>query len=322
MSKTAVGIDISKVKFDVALILPNKKFKHSKFDNNPQGFLKFITWLNAFELPHIHIAMEATGIYGDALACFLYDKGFIVSVVNPLRIKKYADENLQRTKNDKHDSKTIASFCLEKTLSPWQPAPAHVRELQALIRRLESLQNMLGQENNRLESLNSAVHDSIKTIISSLESEIVSIKLRIKQLIDNDPDLRNKKKLLETIPGIGESTIAQILGFIQIENFSSSKKLTAFIGLNPQERSSGTSLRGYIGLSKKGNSRLRKAFYMPAIVALRFNPIVNTFCERLKTNGKAKMCALGAAMRKLVCIVFGVLKSGLPFDPALAVNNA
>jgi len=320
MSKIVLGIDVSKLKFDVALLLANDKFKHKKFDNKPTGFSQLIEWLEKYvsSTQELHICMEATGHYNEALATFLFDAGFKVSVVNPAQIKGFAYSKLARTKTDQADAKLIAGFCLAMNPKAWQPYPPHIRELQALIRRLEALQNMDAQEHNRMESASEAVLPSIMAIRDKLAEEIVSIKKRIRDHIDRNPDMRDKKMLLETIPGIGESTIAQILAFMNVEAFENARQLAAFVGLNPKQRQSGSSVLGRSRLSKIGNANLRKAFYFPAIVATRFNPIIKSFSEKLRSNGKSKMVIIGAAMRKLVHIIYGVLKSHKPFNPALA----
>lgn len=153
-----------------------------------------------------------------------------------------------------------------------------------------------------------------------MSEEINTIKKEISSRIDKNPELLSKKELLLTISGIGEATIAQILAFIgSIEDFKTAKQLAAFIGLNPKNRQSGTSVRGVSRLSKIGDARLRKAFYMPAIVAKRYNPAIKNFCARLQQSGKPNMLIIGAAMRKLVHIIYGVLKSRKPFDATLAM---
>ena len=263
--------------------------------------------------------MEATGVYGEALATFLCDLGYYVCVVNPAKIKGFSRGELTRTKTDKADAKLIARFCRAMNPAPWHPEPPHIRELQALVRRLEALQDMYQQESNRLEGATKTVQSSIEVIKTKLDQEIDEIRKKIKNNIDQHPDLRDKQKLLETIPGVGEATISQVLAFMPIHKFASAKQLTAFIGLNPREYTSGTSINGRTSLSKMGNSKLRKAFYMPALVAKHHNPIIKAFCERLKGNGKSTMLIIGAAMRKLVHIIYGVLKSGKAFDANLAV---
>lgn len=147
---------------------------------------------------------------------------------------------------------------------------------------------------------------------------IKEMKRAIKEHIDNHPDLRHKRDLLSTIPGIGDTTITQILTFLADGRFRRAKQVAAFLGLNPRQHTSGSSVRGKARMSKTGDSRLRVAFYMPAIVAMRFNPVIRAFSQRLLANGKPKMLVVGAAMRKLAHIAFGVLKSGRPFDPKLA----
>jgi transposase len=319
MSKAVLGVDISKLTFDVALII-NNKIKHKKFENKPSGFSKLVAWLNSYEAQDVHICMEATGIYGESLATFLYEAGYKVSVVNPAQIKGFSRGELSRTKTDKADAKLIARFCLTMNPSLWQPLPSHIRQLQALVRRLESLQDMYQQENNRLEGATDIVQSSIESIKAKLAEEIKLVKEKIKDLIDQNPDLRGKKKLLETIPGVGENTISQVLAFMFVEKFNSAKQLSAFVGLNPKQHISGTSVKGHTRLSKMGSSSLRKSLYMPAIVAKRYNPIIKAFSERLKAAGKSTMLIIGAAMRKLVHIIYGVLKSGKPFDATLAVK--
>lgn len=160
---------------------------------------------------------------------------------------------------------------------------------------------------------------SINTVIKCLEAQIEEIKQSIKEKINQDPKLRDKKCLLETIPGIGEATIIQILSFINIEDFKSVKQLCAFIGLNPKQRQSGTSVNGRSRISKMGNSSLRKILYFPAISAKKYNPIIRVFCERLKVAGKSPMVIICAVMRKLIHIIYGVLKSEKTFDASLAI---
>ena len=159
----------------------------------------------------------------------------------------------------------------------------------------------------------------IETIVQHLEKEIAQLKKMIKDHINLYPDLQDKQQLLKTIPGIGEATIAQILAFIgNIEDFENAKQLAAFVGLNPQKRQSGSSVNGRTRLSKIGNADLRKAFYFPAIVAKQHNPVMKAFGERLQASGKPTMLVISAIMRKLIHIIYGVLKSGKAFDPNLA----
>lgn len=315
MSRIVIGVDISKLKFDATILFENNKIKQRKFDNTHSGFKDFIKWIKLNKGEEAHICMEATGVYGDALATFLYDSGITVSMVNPLQIKGFAQSMLSRNKTDQTDATLIAHFCRAMQPKTWQPAPEHVRVLQALVRRLEALESMNRQELNRLGVAPEHIKCSIEAVIKKISEEIKLIKNKIKDHITKNPDLNDKSKLLQSIPGVGPATIMQVLAFIGDPSlFDNAKKLSAFVGLNPKQNQSGTSINGRTRLSKMGNANLRKAFYMPAVVALRYNPIIKAFSERLKASGKMMMVIIGAAMRKLLHIIYGVLKNETPFN--------
>lgn len=196
----------------------------------------------------------------------------------------------------------------------WQPTPLHIQELQQWVRRLDSLIANKNQENNRLDGASEVVAINISTHIEFLDKQIKEVEKIISNHIKGHKDLNDKSKLLDSIPGIGEKTIGVILAFLSVENFDSAKQVAAFVGLNPKPRQSGSSLQGIGRISKIGNADLRKAFYMPAIVSLRFNPIIKDFAERLSGTGKTKMVVVVAAMRKLLHIIYGVLKNEAPFN--------
>jgi len=151
----------------------------------------------------------------------------------------------------------------------WRPEPSHIKQLQALVRRLDELVVALNQEQNRLAVAPEVIQSSIYVMISTLEQQIKSIQQQIKSHIDQHPGLKQKAALLESIPGVGRGTIAQILGFISnLHHFDNAKQCAAFIGLNPKQFSSGTSVRGRTSISKTGSASLRRAFYMPALAAM------------------------------------------------------
>lgn len=316
MFRTSVGVDIAKSKFDVAAYLDGK-YKTKAFANTPAGIQAFQAWLTAFDKPHV--CLEATSTYGQALSERLADAGVAVSVVNPARIAAFAKSELARTKTDKGDAKLIARFCALHQPELWQPLPRAIRELQALVRRLDNLLEMRQMEDNRLQTAELTVHDSLHKVIAMLDEQIAHVRALIAQHIDEDPDLRDRRDLLDTIPGLGTATIPVLLSVLgEPSRFASAKKCAAYAGLTPAERQSGK-YRGQTHLSKTGDSLLRKALYLPALVAWRHNPVLHTFCERLKQrgmNGKAIVCA---AMRKLLHIAFGVLKSNQPFNPQIGV---
>lgn len=319
MLKAVLGIDVGKMKLDVVLMF-NRKTLARKFDNSPKGFKLLAGWLASLHISQVHACLEATGIYGEAVAEFLYEKGHRVSVVNPLRIKGYAKSDLQRNKTDPADARTIAGFCLAKDPEDWHPLPAEVKHLQALTRRLESLEEMLGAENNRLEAASNSVRPSLKRIIRTLEKEIENVRQLIKEHIDNHPNLKEQSDLLQSIPGIGQKTAQVLLSEIEFSRFDSARSVAAQAGVTPGKRQSGTSIN-WTRLSKIGNGRIRKALYFPAMSAMKHNEIIKTFASRLSQNGKTPMQVICAAMRKLLHIAFGVLKNNHPFDPNLAFRT-
>ncbi len=313
MNNIILGIDISKLTFDVAL-LNDDKVKTKKFTNTSKGFSELKQWLKNNEIDSVHACMEATGGYESKLAQYLYDNNFKVSVINPARIKGFSMSKLSRVKTDKADSELIAQFCQAMQPDLWKPTPLNIQELQQWVRRLDSLIANKNQENNRLDGASEVVAINISTHIEFLDKQIQEVEELISNNIKGHQDLNDKSKLLNSIPGIGEKTIAIILAFLTVENFDSAKQVVAFVGLNPKPKQSGSSVLGAGRISKTGDADLRKAFYMPAIVSLRFNPIIKGFAERLSSVGKAQMIVVIAAMRKLLHIIYGVLKNKTPFN--------
>ena len=317
-----LGIDVAKNKFDVAL-LRSGKYKTKSLENKLSGFETLVAWLKQHDVVNFHVCLEATGSYGDALARFLFDAGHMVSVVNPARIKAFGESELLRTKNDKTDAKLIARFCEAMKPVAWQPDPPEVEYLRMLGRRRDALVNMRTQEVNRLGVANESVNDSIQKVITFLNDEIEQISKLIKEHINNHPDLKKKRDLLKTIPGVGDVTIEAILSEINaFEGFDSVEKVVAYMGLSPKEKTSGTSVKGKSSLCKIGSARLRKILYMPALSAIQYNSLVNALYNRLKAKSKNGMIIACACMKKLVHIIYGVIKNGKPFNSAYNAKTA
>jgi transposase len=221
-----------------------------------------------------------------------------------------------RTKTDKIDSGIIARFCLAMNPGSWIPPSPELRALRALVRRTESLIDMLTQEKNRLGTAHESVIPLIQEHIDYLEKEIEEVRRQIADMIDRDPNLKRKKDLLASIPAIGKVTIASFLAEVDdLGRFTHVRELVAFIGLAPKETLSGSSIKGKPRLCKTGHPRLRRALYMPALVSLQCNPLMIAFYRRLKEKGKNGKVIVCAIMRKLVHVIFGVLKSGKMYDP-------
>ena len=310
-----VGVDISKAKFDAARLGADGKYKHKKFDNTLEGFAAFLVWLAAFGGDRPLVCMEATGAYSIPLAEHLAAQGWPVSVVNPAKISHYGKSETSRAKTDKADAKLIARFAREKKPRLWTPPPPEIRELQVLLRRVEDLLEMRQMEQNRLDTADETVAGSIKAVLASLDQELEATRERIRRHIDDHPDLKRRRDLLDTIPGVGEATAAQLLVALgEHHGFANAKQAAAHAGLAPLLRESGT-WKGKTRLCKTGDPMLRKALYMPALVAWRHNPAIRAFCERLKAKGMSGFGLVCAAMRKMIHIAFAILKSGKPFDP-------
>ncbi len=317
MEQRVLGIDVAKDTLDIALS-DGVHLNHGQFSNDQKGHEQLEQWLRKQTNSSIHICLEATGQYGDGVAEYLFAQGFPVSVVNPARIKHYGNSKLRRNKTDKADAELIAEYCLREKPAIWTPPPASFKDLQALVRHLEDLQGAKLQESNRLLSgvHTSFVVESLTSLCEFLDDQIKQTKKAIQDHINQHEELKRMQTLLVTIPGIGKLTAAKLLGEIRnILDFQSARQLAAYAGLTPRNFLSGTSVHKKSRLSKTGNANLRKALFMPAIVATKYNPIVHSFCARLSESGLKPMEVVGAAMRKLLHLVFGILKTGRPFDP-------
>ena len=319
---TPLGLDIAKDKLDAALY-QTPKYREATFPNTAKGYERLNRWLKKYKVEQAHVCLEATGRYGEGVATYLYEQGHDVSIVNPARIKAYAASRLQRNKTDRQDAKAIAHFCASQTPTLWTPPPLEIQELQALSRRLGTLKADRAREKNRLKAglTSELVLANINAHITFLTEQIDAIKQQIHALFDRHPDLRQKRDLLSSIPGIGDLTSALFLAEVpHIAEFDSASQLAAYAGLTPRHHDSGSSVHRPARLAKTGNSRFRAALYMPALSAMRYNPIIRTFVARLKAKGKKGKTIVAAVMRKLVHLAFGILKHKRPFDPHYLVN--
>jgi transposase len=317
-----LGIDVAKKTFRVALRQADK-VRQRQFANTPAGFAELAAWLRQHTSTPVHACLEATGSYSDALARYLYQAGHLVSLVNPARIQAFARSRLVRTKNDQLDADLIARYCEEARPAAWTPPPAELVELQALVRHLEALQETRQQLRNRLTDgpQVEAVLSSLRKLVEQLDDEIEAVEQQIDKHLNQHPALKEQAELIDSIKGLGRKTAAKLLGEIPLLRvYKSADQVVAYAGLNPKERQSGTSIKGPAHISKTGNARIRKALYLPALVAMKHNPLLRAFAERLAARGLCKLAIITAVMRKLLHLVFGVIKSGKKFDPHYAVS--
>lgn len=314
-----LGIDISKESFDVVLRGTGGE-QHRVFSNDQKGFKALVGWAEKQPERVVHICMEATGSYWEGLAEALYQGGYRVSVVNPYQIKRYGDHLLNRNKTDKADASLIAEFCEKdrERLRAWKPFSPEIKALRSMGRRLDELQGMKQQEQNRLKSgvTDLVVIESLQENLKQLDAQIKALWKKIKEHVNQHPDLREKQRLLTSIPGIGKLTAIKLIAEIgEIKDFTSASQLAAYAGLAPKQFQSGSSVHKQTRISKQGRTELRRCLYMPAVVASEHNPIVMDLKRRMLASGHVMIEVIVAAMKKLLHLVYGVLKSGKPFDP-------
>jgi transposase len=320
-----LGVDVAKKKLDCMLLdISSGKMKSKVIDNTPAGFSQLLEWLVKQKAAKPHVVMEPTGMYHEGAALALADAGLVVSLVNPAQLRAFAQGLGVKTKTDKADSVVLARYGATQNPAPWQPPSASARRLKALLARRDAVADDLQRERNRQEAnefnpASDAVGESFAHSMAFLETELKRLEAMITAHIDDDPDLRGKKDLLETIPGVGPRVASHMTALFAGRTFERAEQLAAYLGLVPVQWESGSSVRGRPRMSKAGPAYLRKILYMPAVVARRCNPHVKALNDRMLAKGKSKMAAIGAAMRKLAHLCFGVVHSGKPYDPNFAM---
>lgn len=315
---SVLGLDVAKKSVQAELRISGKKVRFG-FANSAKGFSQLAHILQQYNVPKIWAGLEATGPYGHALALWLHAQGHRVSLLNPRRVKDYARSAGNRNKTDQLDAAIIADFVCAHQPVAWKPPLQQVAQLQALVRRREELSLMLQAEKNRLEGVAPNVRCSLQRIITALSAEKARLEKLIIQQIRSHHQLCRDHQLLCTIKGIGSLTAAILLAeMARPGQVKRARQAAAHAGLTPRREQSGTSVRRHRGLGKAGNRYLRKALYMPALVAIKYNVPLRHFASRLRAAGKPKMSILCAVMRKLIHIAFGILKHQKPFNPSLA----
>lgn len=312
-----LGIDISKRYFDATLRTDTGETTHRQFENSATGIESLLAWLCQHGVTQLHACMEATNTYWEAVAEALQAADYTVSVVNPARIKGFAMSQMRRNKNDKLDSDVIATFCAKMTPAPWTPPSASERKLRSLVRHRDGLQKTLTQQKNRLANAHDEeVTASLQKVIETLQAEIAQLEKRIDQLIGTDAQQQKAVSLLCSINGVGRCTARQVLAEMpDLAHYPSATAAAADVGLTPSHHDSGETVHRRPHLSKQGKTGIRRILYWPAIVAIKHNPIVAALARRLEQRHKPKKVIIVAAMRKLMHLIYGVLKNQTPFDP-------
>jgi transposase len=320
-----LGIDIAKRKFDVCLRgLANSETRHAAtFTNNLKGFQSLLHWLG-HQAPgtgdRLHACLESTSRYGDALADFLHRHGFLVSMVNPRRTRCYANSQLTRTVNDTLDARLIADFCASErnTLRLWEPLSSDHAQLRELTRARQALVQQRDGFANMLESAAGLARKAFQKQLRALERHIQQLDKTLKHFVQQQlsPKLAKQIELADSVTAVGLITAATVIAELPpMEKLTQADQAVALFGLDPIKKISGSSVNTPARLSRMGSRRGRRALYMPALCALRFNPIVRQLGQRLQRKGRSGKYVIVAAMRKLLRLIFGVVKQGKPFDP-------
>lgn len=315
-----LGIDVGKKDLFCHVILQSST-ESERFDNTPEGVRALILWLGIIAPPSSILAcLEQTGHYGKAVADALHALGIrSLHLVNPRQIKAFGNQKLRRNKSDTADARLIAQFLRSEydELRPWTPLPANHEKVKELSRYAESLTQDTARLKTKLEAVSLIdVKRSINRRIKAQQKELEAIRSKIAKIVDNDSQLKVHNSLLHSIPGLGEVTCQILLAELpEIGLFGDARQLAAWVGVTPRHFTSGTSGRTATPITKVGSANLRRALYLPAMTAMTYNPLLREFAQRLKENGKTGKQIVVAVMRKLLHQIYGILKSGLPYNP-------
>ena len=327
--KQTVGIDIAYKSFDgrfgttntqqLITLSPSKSFK-----NSPAGFKLFLLWLKKYilsdDIPLVFV-MEATGVYYEQLAHFLHSHGYQVAVILPNKIRNYAKSLESKSKTDPLDTAVITRFGLERQLSIWTPPSETLKTLRDLCREYHCLKANITQIKNQLHALKSSFkphRESFKRktqLLKFLQRQVALIQKELLALVKTEPDLARRLKNIKTAKGLGDMTILTVLSETRCFEFvTNQKQLTSYAGFDIVFHDSGLK-KGKTSISKKGNTFIRKALFMPALSACRANPHMKELYKRLVAKGKNKKLAIIAVARKLLLLIYTLWKSNSPYIP-------
>jgi transposase len=314
----AVGIDVAKAKLDVVVHLAEQR-SHRVFANTAAGYAALHTWLASLPAQQVRICLEATGSYSDALADCLYAHGYPLSVLNPAVLVAYRKSEQVHSKTDKLDAELLARYAQDKQPRLWQPLPADVLALRHLLRYRADVQQMLGQERNRLEAnrLTDWSRAQVQQHVAHLQQSLLAAERQLKAHLKTSEHLAPLWQRLQTIPGIGWVTAAFLIALLgDVARFPRVGALVSLAGLALKQHDSGSSVHRRACLDRQGHSELRQVLYWCAITAMRTDPQFQAFAHRLAQRGKPNKVVIVAVMRKLLHIVYGVWKSQSDYDPS------
>ncbi len=326
MSYPTLGIDVAQATLAVALLTAEGQCQHGTFSNDAKGFGQLRRWVQRQVKEVVVGCLEATGRYSEAIAYFLLAAGWVeqVSVLNPSCIHAYAKSQMRRSKTDKADAYLLAHFAATQAPQAWRPPSPQQQALQELMRHRDNLLEQRQQVRNRQQAgvRNEEIKRQLQEQEQLLSRQLDEVERQVQHQLDQDENLQHQFTLLCSIPGVGTILAAHFLAEVpDVTSFENAGQLAAYAGLVPTQHDSGTSVKKKAHLAKTGNVHLRKAFYMPALAASRYNPLIAAFVLRLQAAGKTKMTIVAAVMHKLLRLAYGVLKSNRPFDPDFALKH-
>jgi transposase len=333
MNTLTIGVDISHKTFDASLLSPAADLVVlGQFANTATDFARLARIVEAqaekLHLP-IHLVMEPTGGYEQALAHFALQRGWLVSLPNPRHVRRWADGEGIRSKTDRQDGKLLTRYGASHDLPAWQPLPPAVAELEALLNRRQDLDDMVQQEENRRHALSvlvtpsAFVQESITASIARLEEALTALDAAIQAHMEQNPQLRQEATRLDAVPGVGKRNLLPLLVLLYrwgtLTNYhGDSKGLTAYAGLDPQHHQSGTSVHERSTISRQGDRQMRSLLFMSALGGVRGKNPLRDFYQRLVGAGKPKKLALTAAARKILVWTWAVFSTKTDFDPERA----
>ena len=314
------GIDVSAATLAVAVQQEDQRFEERIFDNTASGHKALIRWLHKLKA-RARVSLEATGIYSLDLALALdAAEGIEVAVLNPKLIHRFA-QTLRRSKTDSADAQVLAEYSARMPFTPWSAPGRSGLELRSISRHIQGLTVEHARASNRLHAAEKSastprcVVEDLKRSMASLQRRMARLRGKALQLIGRNEGLRKRFELLIDMPGIAAISALELLGELaSLSPEMSVRQWVAHSGLDPSHRESGTSVHKPSRISRAGNRHLRRALYMPALVAVRRDPHMKAFYEALLERHKAKLQALIAVARKLLHAIYGIFKSQMPYD--------
>lgn len=318
-----LGIDVSKAKLDGCLLDAEGQRASIQVKNTPAGLTALARWLDRQAVTILTVCLEATNVYGAAVALFFHERHQTIILANPASVHAYMRAKMQRAKTDKADAASIADYAraMAEDLRPWQPPPASYEELRDLVRLLQDLTHCRAKAKNRMEKLayitstaKARIQRSVRADLAHYEKEIRLVTKDIQACIRKNETMQQRYQLVTSAPGVGFVTAVTFMAEVpDIHRFTHAKQLAAYAGVTPRVTQSGQRQPASQPISKMGNTRLRRAFFMASLSARQYNKAI-TVCSQ-NWASKEPMVLQIAVARKLLHLLFAMEKHQQPYDP-------